>query len=415
MSDINVTQSIIIGPNQPNVQDFLNAEAGRVVIDGKTHNRRGYLIRKKMLATAGILPKSAERRLREYVSKYEYAIAKDKAALALHGRWMFPETMPEMNIKILDPAEMETVINRRDKVLAPTDLKNKIIADCYNMYELLSDDCAKDQDRDATNDIEGEAIHMVADKAADYLNSVIMTGTGQMGKHKIQGLSTVPTDKRKALVNTVSEVFEESVEDIDMGTKLMKSGAKSKIAGAVDMILEQAEGPNAVPTVREVHTQASAGCEAGVGTGDITKPRRAFRVHKRRDFRSYRSAGSIDADESLTYFLKCKHFMKPRDSGTLHQMVSDARVQMMKGGCTMDSEVDYETMTRAVMAAFLVDATELEFRQRLKNADVYDGLVKVTEAANGNLGRIDLLGARAGQGNILGGMLPRLNLDTPKV
>lgn len=415
MSDINVIQPLIIGPNQPNVQARINADAGRVVINGKTHNRRGYLIRKRILTKSGILPKFAERRLRNSVSKYEYAIARDKAALALHGGWRFPERMPEMQIKILDPEQQQAVINRQDRVAAPTDMKNKVLADCYNMYDILVDNCAEDVDPDPANNMQGVAIHMDAENAANYINSIIVPGTGQIGKGKISGLNAVSAGKRKEVVDAVCEIFEDSANDIDMGTKLMKSGAKARIAEAVNVALEDAGGPAMVPTVREVHTQASVGCETGVGTDDITKPRRAFRVVKRRDFRSYRNAGAIDADEALTYYLKCKNFMKPRDSGTLHQMVSDARVQMMKNGHTMDCEVDYEMMTRAVMAAFLVDAAELEFRQRLKNHDVFDALTKITEAANGNLGRIDLLGARAGQGSILGRVLPSLDLDTPKV
>lgn len=415
MSDINVIQPLTIGPNQPNVQDRINADAGRVIINGKTHNRRGYLIRKRILTKSGILPRFAERRLRTSVSKYEYAIARDKAAVALHGGWRFPERMPEMSIKVLDPAQQPAVINRQDRVAAPTDLRSKVLTDCYNMYDILYDNCANDEEPDVANNMQGVAVHMDAENAANYINSIIVPGTGHIGKSKSVGLNAVSAGKRKEVVDAVCEIFEDSANDIDVGTKLMKSGAKARIAEAVNIALEEAGGPAMVPVVREVHTQASVGCETGTGTDDVTKPRRAFRVVKRKDFRSYRNAGAIEADEALTYYLKCKHFMKPRDSGTLHQMVSDSRVQMMKNGHTMDSEVDYEMMTRAVMAAFLVDAAELEFRQRLKNFDVYDGLVKITETANGNLGRIDLLGARAGQGSILGAMLPSLNLDTPKV
>ncbi|APG76497.1 hypothetical protein 1 [Hubei tombus-like virus 25] len=283
------------------------------------------------------------------------------------------------------------------------------------MFDVLVDNCAVDEDPNDVMNLPGVAVHMDAENAANYINSIIEPGAKRMGKNKIEGLNAVSVGKRKEVVDAVCGIFEDSANDIDFGIKLMTSGAKARIAEAVNVAMDEAGGPAMVPVVKEVYTQASVGCETGVGTDDVTRPRRAFRVQKRRDFRSYRNAGCIEADETLTYYLKCKYFMKPRDSGTLHQMVSDARVQMMKSGHTLDSEVDYEMMTRAVMAAFLVDAAELEFRQRLKNYDAFDAATKITEAANGNLGRIDLLGARAGQGSILGKMLPSLDLDTPKV
>jgi hypothetical protein len=127
------------------------------------------------------------------------------------------------------------------------------------------------------------------------------------------------------------------------------------------------------------------GCQA---TSSSYQDRAKFIIPKRSDFKRFKAMRYIYADPELTNHLKCKYYMKRRDAATIQQMVSDARLYMLKAGRTMNTDDDYDTMTRAVMAAYFIDDAELEFRSRMKNQDNYDSLLHHNRTLEGDLGLV---------------------------
>lgn len=100
-----------------------------------------------------------------------------------------------------------------------------------------------------------------------------------------------------------------------------------------------------------------------------------------------RKLKNLKAYSKLTYFLKCKYFMKSRDHTTMHQLIMDARIWMLKSGMECTNYEQYLVMTSSVMAAFIADQQELVFRKLMKDPLIYDGLSHITEASRGDLGK----------------------------
>lgn len=405
--------TILLPPgHRPEPVDYISAAIGQVTIDGKVHSRRGYNLRKRLLSARGIMPNFVERRLRNTVARYEHAADTTKCGIAVNDGWIFPEPLgKETNIKFSRGEQKVIVPNRAKVMMSTSDHKSDLYSDCANIYNQLIDECAVLEEPSAANANRGNGIvldvHTITDIAA------MKIACPEATKLSKKGINSLNKEQKTVVARAISEWVADSVDDIDVGSKLMKAGALFRAPALVEAV-SGGYGPDEIPVVEDVGCQTGTFCESGTGTDDVHIPRRTFKVLKRAAFKSYRECDSIEADERLTYQLKCKYFMKVRDSGTMHQMISDARVLMVKAGADLDCEADYEKMTRAVMAAYLVDAAELEFRQRLKNSDAYDGLVHISDTARGNLGKIDLLGARAGQGNFFNSLLPSLKLDKPK-
>lgn len=127
------------------------------------------------------------------------------------------------------------------------------------------------------------------------------------------------------------------------------------------------------------------GCQATLGS---YKDRAKFVIPRRSDFKRYKALRYIYADGPLTYYLKCKYFMKRRDAAVIQQMVADARLYLLKAGNAMDNDNDYDIMNRSVMAAYFIDDAELEFRARMKNPDNYDSLLHHNKTLEGDLGLV---------------------------
>lgn len=405
--------TILLSPGyQPEPIDYVAAAIGQVTIDGKTHSRRGYNLRKRLLTARGIMPNFVERKLRNTVSRYEHAADTAKCGIAVNDGWIFPQPLgKETNIKF-SHGDREILVANRPKVIMTTMAhKSNIHTDCVNIYNQLVDECTVLEEPSEANDNMGHAKVLDVETMSEI--AAMKIANPENTKLTKTGVASLNREQQSLVAKTISTWVADSVHDIDVGSKLMKVGTLHRVPALTEAV-SGGYGPDEIPVVEDRGCQSGMACETGTGTDDVHTPRRTFKVLKRKSFKSYRDSDGIEADERLVYQLKCKYFMKVRDSGTMHQMISDARVLMVKAGAEMDNEADYEKMTRAVMAAFLVDAAELEFRQRLKNSDVYDALVHISDTARGNLGRIDLLGARAGQGSIFGSLLPSLKLDKPK-
>lgn len=393
---------------QPTPQDIQNVASGSYLIDNKARNRRGYQWRTKLLAIRGILPKRVERTLRNSIRKYEHHDLTKKSEIAITDGWNFPPLQEDLNTKVLREAVFAPVqFPAPDAIMMSSASKKKLVDAGTNIYAHLMDQCAEFS-------VEGEG-----DDEENVVRTLGRSNLKSLSKSMaVKELPNASTAERELLAQVVSNSAIDSLEFIDRGPKLVKARAMAKITEGL-VAPPVAQAPRMLTVVTESGCQSGDKIEFGCGTDDVEVPRVSFIAQKREHFRFYRGSNIVMADEKLTYHLKCKYFMKKRDSGAMHQMVSDARIYMLKNKHTMDNEADYDKMTRAVMAAFMVDANELEFRQRLKNETVYDGLVHVSATASGDLGKIDFSGARAGQGSWMHGFvrdyLPSLNLDKPKV
>jgi len=105
----------------------------------------------------------------------------------------------------------------------------------------------------------------------------------------------------------------------------------------------------------------------------------------------------------LTYFLRCKHFMKLRDPSLINTLVNDARVWMLKEGRKCDTEDDYFMLAHSVMATFLVNTKEMEFRKHLKNKMNWDNMAHLNKTLLGDLGKVPFLYK---ENTLLGSFLP---------
>ena len=91
--------------------------------------------------------------------------------------------------------------------------------------------------------------------------------------------------------------------------------------------------------------------------------------------------------EKLSYFLKCKYFMKHRDASLINSLVMDARAWMLKNKMAMESYADYQTLAYATLSAYLVSQEELIFRQIIKKPDQLDNADHINRTVSNNLGR----------------------------
>lgn len=89
----------------------------------------------------------------------------------------------------------------------------------------------------------------------------------------------------------------------------------------------------------------------------------------------------------LLNHIRIKYFMRSRDTTTIHNMVADARVWLLKNGHTCDTDIDYTILSASVMASFVVSEEELEFRKLLKDSNVLDGVKHLNATMSGDLGQ----------------------------
>lgn len=131
--------------------------------------------------------------------------------------------------------------------------------------------------------------------------------------------------------------------------------------------------------------------DANIGTdGFSTEP--SFSLFQRFKLKSVRhnlrSRKWLKFSEKLTYYLRIKYFMRPRDYHLLNQMINDARNYLIKASHTVDNESDYLVMACSVSAAFLVTEEEIACREQIKHIDGLDNMRKINELGKGSLGHL---------------------------
>jgi len=125
------------------------------------------------------------------------------------------------------------------------------------------------------------------------------------------------------------------------------------------------------------------------------------------------SSKVIRSQKALTQFLKCKYFMRARNLPLINSMVNDARVWMMKDNRKCDTDIDYTIMTSSIMAAYMIQREELEFRALLKRPDNYQNTVRLNNLVNdGNLGKVSVLGQYDYTENLASKILPSVGLPS---
>lgn len=114
----------------------------------------------------------------------------------------------------------------------------------------------------------------------------------------------------------------------------------------------------------------------------------------------------------LLNFLRTKHFLKIRNTSLINQLVIDARVWLMKNGCTTESPDDYELLATAVTIAFTVQPEELKFRAVIKNDNNLDNMTHLNKTLIGDLGKKF---RPPGEHTFIGGFLPSVALNAPQI
>jgi hypothetical protein len=119
----------------------------------------------------------------------------------------------------------------------------------------------------------------------------------------------------------------------------------------------------------------------------------------------------------LFNYLKCKYFMKRRDTLTMNNMISDARVWLLKNNYTTEHDMDYVILTTSVISAFMVTQEELEFRKQLKDRTNYGNMCHLNDTLNGTLGKVNpfFKSMRYKDESIFHNMLSDLTMPGPKL
>lgn len=102
-----------------------------------------------------------------------------------------------------------------------------------------------------------------------------------------------------------------------------------------------------------------------------------------------KKAKSCKASSQLTHFLKCKHAFAIRVPQLLVTMRQDARVWMAakeNGGYKMDTEEEYNMITRAVLAAFMIDIEEMKAIALLSSRIFWNNAFDFNNAMKGKVG-----------------------------
>lgn len=129
----------------------------------------------------------------------------------------------------------------------------------------------------------------------------------------------------------------------------------------------------------------------GTGDYDLKAPERPMesmrlRIDRKAVNQTLIKKRWFKAYSKLLNHIRIKYFMRSRDTTTIHNMVSDARVWLIKNGHTCDTDLDYQILSASVMAAFVVSEEELEFRKLLKDSSVQDGVKHLNATMSGDLG-----------------------------
>lgn len=385
------------------VEHLNQAFAGNFKAYGKDLNRKGYALRKRILTGVASYKERLNFRLhthlnwdkavdaaRVYCDNYETIesthmyLAKGDAVdeeLRVRGLKKVPMALVNAKTKVVGGR----VVKEDKTILATAEIQERCF-ETANMFDILMDECTVTVPQD-----DGEPVK-VLQIDAEKLNPIVLSlrkeRTTDHPKGKPIGLA-----EAQAVVDTVRY----SMLDAVTGELLDKYAQPNQVPKSKDHLNDIAVAVTAEPQLPGAEfysTEVSRGVQTitdfvscGTSTGAY-KQRTMFKIPKRSQFKRYKTYGYIHADPDITYYLKSKFFMKRRDASTMQQMCGDARLYLLKNGHTLDNDEDYEKMTRGIMAAFLVDDAELEFRSRIKNPDNYDSLKHHNATLEGDLGLV---------------------------
>lgn len=183
------------------------------------------------------------------------------------------------------------------------------------------------------------------------------------------------TDKQERFLNELP------IGDRDGFLKKARK-AKPDTVAVLDPLLMLDVGTDPMPSAVEI--------QCNIGKPNDAAPEVAndiHELHKRSMFRKTRDVKFLKFYSKLTYYLRCKYFMKTRDRALINMMANDARIWMLKERFTCETEDDFLLMTQSVCAAYVVNNQELHFRQILKNKTTYDNMKHLNDTLAGNLGK----------------------------
>jgi hypothetical protein len=382
---------------------FNKALAGNFKAYGKELNRKGYAMRKRILMGVASYKeklnlrlhtrfnwKEAIREAQIYCDNYEtiesthMLLAKGDAVDAEMERMgikKIPIVCEKNKTKVVGGRVLEA-----DKTILPTTVLQERCFRSANMFDILMDECT------VTDTLPSGEPAKVLRLNEETLNAKVLSLRKNRTKDDPAG-KPIGLEEAATVIDTVKF----SMLDAVTGELLPAFGEPNKVPKAKDHLNTIAVVASADPQQASdafYSTEVSVGVQTntdfvscGTSTGGY-KQRTMFRIPKRSQFKRYKTYGYIHADPDITYHLKSKYFMKRRDAATMQQMCSDARLFLLKKGHSMDNDEDYEKLTRGIMAAFLVDDAELEFRSRMKNPDNYDSLKHHNATLEGDLGLV---------------------------
>lgn len=133
----------------------------------------------------------------------------------------------------------------------------------------------------------------------------------------------------------------------------------------------------------------SVSIEANVEENVLNNDQELFRIPKRRDINKIIKNKKIyKAHSRLLSYLRCKAFLKHRDTALIQQLVHMANVWMVKEGHLLDQPIHYSVIANAVTIAFLVSEEELSFREAIKNKTNWDNMKHLNNTIKGDLGKV---------------------------
>jgi len=94
---------------------------------------------------------------------------------------------------------------------------------------------------------------------------------------------------------------------------------------------------------------------------------------------------TVKTCRDLTYYLKCKYAFCVRTPSLLTGMKTDARVWMISKNYEMTTEIEYQTLTSAVLAAFMIDPSEFAIYQLLASREFWNAAYVYNAALAGQV------------------------------
>lgn len=94
------------------------------------------------------------------------------------------------------------------------------------------------------------------------------------------------------------------------------------------------------------------------------------------------------AHSRLVSYLRCKTFLKHRDTSLIQQLVHMANIWMVTEKYLLDDPLHYTVIASAVTVAFMISEEELMFREAIKNKTNWDNMRHLNATISGDLGKV---------------------------